>query len=111
MLADAEYLLSGIENGTLNHEKAAQTAESMDPALLYFVIRYLREKYPPSEPTSQGVTERLLQLTSTHPSVVKRMKEGEKDSMVEWFNDSYSIRSFLKDHEEYLKLIVDKLES
>ena len=79
MRSEADYFLTGIEDGNLTHEKAAKAADSIDPALLYFIIRYLREKYPPTDPSSSGVLERLVQLTSTHPNIVKKSKEGESD--------------------------------
>lgn len=103
-------LLMGIENGTLTAADASNVAAGRDPVIVYFVLRYLREKYPPSSPTSQGVTTRLVELTGTYDQVIKASKKGEKDSIREWFDDTYAMREFFDKPEELVELLVEKIE-
>jgi hypothetical protein len=103
-------LLSGIENGTLSTADAYNVAEKLDPVLVYFTLRYLREKYPASSPSAEGVSRRLVELTSTYDDLVKRSKEGEKDSLREWFDDTYNLREFFDKPEELVELLVEKIE-
>jgi len=103
--------IMGIENGTSDHEKLSKLAESLDPVLIYFALRYIREKYPPGDPRGSGVTERLVELTSKHPDLIKASKKGESDSLVEWFNDTYTLRSYFADPDGYADIIVEKFDS
>lgn len=103
-------LLKGVENGTMTTADAYNVADGRDPVIIYFVMRYLREKYPPSSPASQGVTSRLLELTSTYDSVIKASKKGEKDSITEWFDDTYNIRDYFDKPEELVDMLVEKIE-
>jgi hypothetical protein len=104
-------LLEGLENGTLSSADAYTIADKRDPVLLYFILRYLREKYPAGKPTSQGVVQRVVELTSTYDDVVKKAKAGEQDSMREWFDDAYAMRDYFDRSSELVEMIVDKLES
>lgn len=103
-------LLKGIENGTLTTADAANVADKRDPVIVHFVLRYLREKYPAREPSSQGVTQRLLELTSTYDNVIKAAKAGEKDSITEWFDETYSVREYFDKPEELVDMLVEKIE-
>lgn len=103
-------LLRGLEDGTLKSQDAYQIASKRDPIMLYFVLRYLREKHPASSPQSTGVNQRLLELSGTYPDVVAMAKKGEKDAMREWFDDTYAMREFFSDSEKFVDLIIDKLE-
>ena len=100
----------GLEDGTLSTADAYNIADQLDPILVYFIVRYLRELYPPTAPASSGVIDRLVQLTSTYPSVVQACKEGEKDPMREWYEDGYETRQYRDDATAYVSLIVEKLE-
>lgn len=102
--------LTGVENGTLTAADAANVASKRDPVIVHFVLRYLREKYPASNPASQGVTQRLLELTSTYDGLVKAAKKGEKDSITEWFDDTYNIREYFDRPEELVDMLVEKIE-
>lgn len=103
-------LIRGIENGNLPPNDAHQIASKRDPVLVYFALRYLRERHPPSNPSSSGVVQRLVELTSTYPDVMELAKKGEKDVMREWFDDTHTIREFFGKEDEFVDLIVDKLE-
>lgn len=103
-------LLQGLEAGTMNSSEAYNIAKKREPILLYFIFRYLRDRYNGSDPASAGVMQRVIELTGTYDDLVRMNKEAEKDSMVEWFNDGYSVRDF-RSSEEYLDFIIEKLES
>ncbi len=103
-------LLQGIENGNLSAADAFNIADKRDPVLVYFVMRYLREKYPAANGNSQGVITRLVEITSTYSDLVKKTKTAEKDPMREWFDDTYAMREFFGKEGEFVELIVEKLE-
>ena len=103
-------LLNGLENGTLTASDAFNIADKRDPVIVYFVMRYLREKYPPTSPASLGVKQRLVELTSTYDGLVSKAKKGEKDCIREWFDDSYELKKFFDKPEELIDLLVDKIE-
>lgn len=103
-------LLIGLEEGQMSAVEAYRIANDRDPLLVYFVIKYLREKYSPGNPASEGVMGRVLELTQTYDSIAKACRESEKDILVEWFDDAYSVKDFYKKPQEYMKLIVEKIE-
>jgi hypothetical protein len=104
-------LLSGLEEGTFTANDAYTVASKRDPVLVYFIIRYLREKYPPNHPASAGVVARLVEFTSTYPAIVKLSQNGEKDPIREWFDDTYNMREFFAKPDELITMIIDKIES
>ena len=67
---EALRLLSGLENGTMNTADAFVLAETLDPVLVYLIVRYLRESYPASDPAATSVLERVVALTSGHAAFV-----------------------------------------
>jgi len=103
--------IKGIEDGTRTHEQAAKLAEQLDPVLMYFAMRYLREKHPASEPRSAGVVTRMIEFTSTHPQYAKKAKQGESDAMREWFDDTFNLREYFGNLDGYADLIVEKFDS
>lgn len=105
---EALYLLQGIENGTLGATRAAQRIEEADPALVYFIITWLRERYGGDHPAAEGVIGRLVELTGKFSGVKAQMREGKADPIVAWFEDEYSYRDF--GAEDFIELIVEKLE-
>ena len=107
---DSLRLLTGLESGSMSTADAYNLAEKRDPVLVHLVLRYLREKYPASEPSSAGITSRLVALTSTYDSIVKMAKKGEKDSITDWFDDTYSMGEFYDKPEQLIDLIVEKIE-
>ena len=107
----ANRLLAGLENGTIRTHEAAGLAESLDPVLVCFIVRYLRECYPASDPVSPAVLERVVALMSAHREVVARSKEGEQDPITQWLNENYSFHEYRGRGTELIALIVDKLET
>ena len=102
--------IKGLEEGVLPHEKAAKMAEDLDPVLIYFAMRWLREKYPPSDPRASGVVQRVIEFSTTHPKFVTLARKGEHDAMREWFDDTHSLREF-SSTDSFADLIVDKFDS
>jgi hypothetical protein len=104
-------LLDGLENGGMTSAEACVIAESLDPVLVYLVVRYLRETYPASDPAASSVLERVVALTSEHPAVVEKCRDGERDSVSQWFEEVHSFVSFRGHAPDFIELIVDKLET
>ncbi|NRA65204.1 MAG: hypothetical protein HRU19_12020 [Pseudobacteriovorax sp.] len=103
-------LLTGIKEGILPSSDCYSIISKLDCVLTSITIRYLRKKYPPTNPASSGVIGRLVDLTGTYPDVVKVVKDGEADSISEWFDETYSFRDFYDNPEELITMIVEKLE-
>ncbi len=104
-------LLRGLDEGGMSAEESRTLAEELDPVLVYMTVQFLREVYPASDPVASPVLERVVQLTSAYPGLVAKSKEGEEDSVSEWFCSEYSFRDFRGRGSELIELIVDKLES
>ena len=103
-------LITGIESGTLRGHDAFQIAEKIDPVLLHYTFRYLRETYPPGHPDSQGVTERLVEISSAHPNLVASAKRGEEDPIREWFDDTYSMSDYRNKPDEMVEILYAKID-
>ncbi len=105
--SNALRLIEGIENGTLTPSDAADLVEKIDPTLVYLTITWFRKRYT-DHVNADSVVGRLVELTK-YPAVAERMKEGQADSIVEWFEDAYSYRKL--EAKELVDTVVDKLES
>ena len=108
---DALWVLDGIENGTVEARESFSKIEELDPVLVYFVFRYLREKYGSGNPAGEGVMKRVLEITENHPNLVSKSREGEKDPIREWFDDTYTVREYFQQPDELIAMIVEKIES
>ncbi len=80
--------------------------DDADPALIYLISGWLRAHYA-SHPASDAVLGRLVAITGK-PAIAAKLKEGQEDPVVEWFEDGYSYREL--DAKAFIALIVDKLE-
>ena len=105
----AGRLLAAVEDGILSVEDAKPLFEAADPALVYLLIAWLRVRYPGSHPDSDGVLGRVVALCRASPKVAQHLREGEKDAIVEWFEETYEYREV--DRDTFLSLVVEKLES
>jgi hypothetical protein len=54
------------------------------------------------------VIGRLLAISDRYPEVGKKMKEGQEDPVVEWFEDGYTYRDLAA--KDFIELIIEKLE-
>lgn len=86
-----------------------ELVDQADPALVYLLFTWIRNRYAASHPASDAVIGRLLAISNRYNAVPKKMKEGQADPVVEWFEDSYSYRDL--GSKEFVALIIDKLES
>ena len=81
--------------------------DDADPTLVYLIFTWLRAHYKPSHPASDAVLGRVVEI-SNHASIAAKMKEGQTDPVVEWFEDGYSYKDL--GSKEFITLIVEKLE-
>jgi hypothetical protein len=100
-------ILDGIVEGTMSSADSYALVDEADPTLVYLIFTWIRARFGPSDPASDAVLGRLVEI-SNKSSVAQKMKEGQQDPVVEWFEDAYSYRKLDKD--EFIELIVEKLE-
>ncbi len=105
---EALYLLDGLENGTMTTSTASRLIDEADPALVYFLLTWLRDRYGRDHPAAAGVIGRLVELTNGHSTVKSKMREGKADGIVKWFEETHEYRAFTGP--EFVALIVEKLE-
>ena len=79
-----------------------------DPALVVLVFAWLRARYPASHPAAEGVLGRIVDLCSASATVARKVREGQRDAIVEWFEETYEYRDL--DRAEFIALVVEKLE-
>ncbi len=103
-------VIEGIEAGTLSASDAYNVLKDRDPVLVYFTIRYLKDKFGGSQPQSLPVQQRLVELTSTYDDLRSMFKKGESDILRQWFDDSHTVREFSREPETFVDLIIEKFE-
>ena len=99
-------ILEGIEEGTMSAADSFTLVEKADPALVYLIFTWLRKRYA-DHVNSDAVIGRLIEI-SNRGSVPAKMKEGQADVVVQWFEETYSYRDL--GSKEFIELIIDKLE-
>jgi len=100
-------ILEGIEEGTMSSADSFTLVDEADPALVYLIFTWIRHRYA-EHVNSDAVIGRLVAISDRYPSVKTKMKEGQADPVVEWFEDAYSYKSLGSN--EFIALIVEKLE-
>lgn len=80
--------------------------DDADPALLYLIVTWLRKHYA-DHVNADAIGGRLVELSSK-ASIAVKMKEGQADPVVQWFEENYSYRKLEKP--EFIELIIEKLE-
>jgi len=106
--AAALRILSGIEDGTMTAAQSQEAVEEADAALVYLIFTWLRRRYA-DHPASDAVLGRLLAVTDRTPGLAAKLKEGQADPVVAWFEDEYQYRDL--GAKEFIELVVEKLES
>lgn len=103
--------MDAIEDGNIPFLEASEIIQKVDPLLAYFLLRYLREKHPPQQEKS-GASGRLISFLTEYNYLTKMtaLPKGE-GAMLEWFNDSYAMSDFFKNRQEFVDLIVEKIEN
>ena len=108
---DAVRLLAGLENGGLSPADAAVLAENLDPVLVYVIVSFLRAVYPASDPAATAVLERVVQLTSSSPVMIRKHREGEPDPVSRWLEAEHPYGDFKGRGAELIEIVADKLDS
>ena len=110
-IRESVRFLDGLEGGTLAIGDAFIILDQLDDVLINLMFNYFRKKASRDPAQYSGLTQRLVELTSTYPELVKRMNQGASDPIVEWFMETYSFNNFYNEPEEMITIIVEKLES
>lgn len=105
----AMHLLTSLEDGRLSTADLRGLYEDADPALVHLVFGWLRTRYHGGHSASDGVLGRIVALCAASPRVARAAKTGSQDPISTWFEDSYDYRSL--DRDEFIRLVVEKLES
>jgi hypothetical protein len=104
----AAHLLTAIEDGSHSTANLRPEYEEADPALVYLIFAWLRARYRPGHPAAEGVLGRIVALCTASSAVARKAREGERDSIVAWFEETYDYRDL--DRDEFISLVVEKLE-
>jgi len=104
----AARLLEVVEDGTLSVIDIRPLYADADPALVYLIFGWLRARYHGGHSAAEGVLGRIVGVCAS-PAVARNVKAGEKDFIVEWFEETYDYREL--DRDEFISLVVEKLES
>jgi hypothetical protein len=99
-------ILESIEGGMMSATELFSLVDDADPALLYLIFTWLRKHYS-DHVNSDAVIGRLVEL-SGRGSIAAKMKEGQTDAVVQWFEENYSYRKL--ESKEFVELIIEKLE-
>ena len=105
---EALYLLQSIEEGTLPVADVRNLIEEADPALVYLIFTWIRNRYGAGHPAAEGVIGRLVELTSSYNSVNAKITEGKADPIVTWFEEVHNYRDLSAS--DFIELVVEKLE-
>tara|TARA_B100001094_G_C18044325_1_gene726605 strand:+ start:161 stop:508 length:348 start_codon:yes stop_codon:yes gene_type:complete len=107
---EALRLLKGIEEGGISTSDCYEIFQSSEPALVYLIFTWIRTNYPSSHKDAQGVLGRMLELTQNYDDVLPKVKKGEADVIVQWFEDTYSYSETNTSPDEFIRIIIEKLE-
>ena len=104
----ATHLLTAVENGSHSVTQMRMLYEDADPALVYLLFSWLRAHYPPSHSAYDGVIGRIAEVCGSSSVVARKVRAGEQDPIVSWFEETYDYRGLGRD--EFIRLVVEKLE-
>lgn len=105
--AEALRILKGIEDGTMGPADSFAVLEDADPALVYLIFKWLRKTYR-EHPAAEGVFGRLVAINQRYRSITRKVKAGEEDPVVDWFEGTHEYAEL--GAEAFIDLIVEKLE-
>ncbi len=105
--AAALRLLEGLEDGSMSAADSFSLVDEADAALVYLIFTWIRKRYE-KHPNADAVVARLLAVIQKSPSVSKKLKEGQQDPVVQWFEEEQSYQSLPK--REFIECVVEKLE-
>ncbi len=105
---EARRLLDAIELGSMSTADTARLIERADPVWIYLMFTWLRTRYA-KHAAAGGVIGRIVEICRRYPVAARMMKEGQRDSLVEWFESTYEYRDL--DADAFVQIVVEKLES
>jgi len=105
---EALRLLEGLEQGSMSSADIGHLVDEADPALVYLVFTWLRNRYGNDHPAAEGVIGRVVEVTNGHNSTKAKMREGKQDCISSWFEEEHSYKEF--GAKEFISLVVEKLE-
>lgn len=108
-IKETNRLLIGLEDGVLDANDSYLIAEKLDPVLVALVVKFLRKKYK-GRPEESGIITRILEVSKVYSEFVKKIQEGESDPIYEWFEETYDFKTYYQKPEEFIEVIVEKLE-
>jgi hypothetical protein len=100
-------ILEGIELGTMDSSESYSHLRDADPALVYFMFKWLRKRYRDHE-AATGVLGRLADVCNEHRDITRHAKAGEDDPIVMWFEGTYKYKDLTAS--EFIDIVVEKLE-
>ncbi len=104
---DAMWMLSALEDGDRSTDDLRSLYEPADPALVYLILAWLRERYR-GHSAAEGVYGRIAALCQASSTVNRKRQQGSKDAIVQWLEESYDYGEL--DRDAFIDLVVDKLE-
>lgn len=105
---EALAVLLGIVHGLAEPDETNAALADADPALVYFLFKYIKKHYHRDHPDNEVVRGRLSAVTNQYRALTRRAKTGEEDPIVEWFEGSYRYDEMTAD--EFVDLVIEKLE-
>lgn len=105
---EARRLLDSIELGSMPTTDVARLIELADPVWVYLMFTWLRTRYA-KHAAAGGVIGRIVEICQRYPLATRMMKEGQHDSLVEWFESTYEYREL--DADAFVQIVIEKLES
>lgn len=101
-------MLMGIVDGTMMPDESHELLDQADPALVYFLFKWIKKYYNGEREDSEGVRARLSDVKNSFRSLTRKAKDGEMDPIVEWFEGTYRYREL--DPVAFVDLVIEKLE-
>jgi hypothetical protein len=105
---EALAIIVGIVDGTMMPDESYELLDKADPALVYFIFRWIKKYYHGEREDSDMVRGRLSDVKNSYRSLTRKAKDGELDPIVEWFEGTYRYREL--DPVAFVDLVIEKLE-
>lgn len=100
-------ILQGIELGTMTADESYELLAEADPALVYFIFKWLKKRYRDHE-DEEEVRRRVKDIRNTYRAITRRAKSAEDDPLIGWFEGTYQYKDL--DAAEFIDIVVEKLE-
>lgn len=104
---DAMWMLQALEDGEASVDALQCLYEAADPVLVHLIFAWLRVRYR-RHSAAEGVYGRIGALCQASSVVDRKRKEGARDVLAQWFEESYDLRDL--DRDAFIDVVVEKLE-